>query len=187
MSLTQAKVKISYAICVRNEGESLRELLDCITSYKNESDEIVIINDYSDNEIVNKQLKRADTVVNKKLLNDYGSQKNIFFDICKGNYIFNLDADELPSDKLIQDIKTIISNHSDVDLFRLTRRNYIIGNENDLKKVKWKRDRDGRFNWPPTHRVEYIRTRRSYIGVVSYTKLSEDIKNLWDWSQVSII
>ena len=111
----------------------MRSLLDCITSYKNDNDEIVIINDYSEDEIVSRQLKRADAVVNKKLLNDYGSQ-NIFFDICKGDYIFNLDADELPSEKLIQDIKTIISNHSDVDLFRLARRNYIIGNENDLKK-----------------------------------------------------
>jgi glycosyltransferase involved in cell wall biosynthesis len=162
MSSTQARVKISYAICVRNEGESLRELLDCITSYKNDSDEIVIINDYSDNEIVNKQLKRADTVVNKKLLNDYGSQKNIFFDICKGNYIFNLDADELPSEKLIQDIKIIISNNSDVDLFRLARRNYIIGNENDLKKVKWKCGHDGRFNWPDPQGRIYKNTKKLY-------------------------
>ena len=42
-------MKISYSILVHNETDSLEKLLDCLVKYKEPQDEIVILDDFSDN------------------------------------------------------------------------------------------------------------------------------------------
>ena len=42
-------MKISYSILTHNEDESLRKLLEFLVKHKDEEDEIVILDDYSDN------------------------------------------------------------------------------------------------------------------------------------------
>ena len=42
-------MKISYSILSHNETDSLLKLIDFITIYKEDVDEIVILDDYSDN------------------------------------------------------------------------------------------------------------------------------------------
>jgi len=43
-------MKISYAILTHNEGEYIAELLTLLTTYKRDVDEIVIVDDHSDDE-----------------------------------------------------------------------------------------------------------------------------------------
>ena len=43
-------MKISYSILTHNEDESLQRLLEFLVKHKDEEDEIVILDDYSDNE-----------------------------------------------------------------------------------------------------------------------------------------
>ena len=43
-------MKISYSILTHNETDSLLELIHFIMEHKDEEDEIVILDDYSDNE-----------------------------------------------------------------------------------------------------------------------------------------
>ena len=42
-------MKISYSILTHNEDESLQTLLEFLVKHKDEEDEIVILDDYSDN------------------------------------------------------------------------------------------------------------------------------------------
>ena len=42
-------MKVSYAILTHNEDKELKKLLDFLIKYKDEKDEIVILDDYSDN------------------------------------------------------------------------------------------------------------------------------------------
>ena len=42
-------MKISYSILTHNETDSLQKLLDFLLKWKDEEDEIVILDDYSDN------------------------------------------------------------------------------------------------------------------------------------------
>ena len=42
-------MKISYSILTHNETESLEKLIDFLVTHKDEEDEIVILDDYSDN------------------------------------------------------------------------------------------------------------------------------------------
>jgi len=43
-------VKISYSILVHNEDETFEKLLQRLIEYKQPQDEIVVLDDYSDNE-----------------------------------------------------------------------------------------------------------------------------------------
>ena len=43
-------MKISYSILTHNETDSLSELIQFLVKHKDEEDEIVILDDYSDNE-----------------------------------------------------------------------------------------------------------------------------------------
>ena len=42
-------MKVSYAILTHNEDKELKKLLDFLIKYKDKEDEIVILDDYSDN------------------------------------------------------------------------------------------------------------------------------------------
>ena len=100
-------MKISYSILTHNETDSLLKLIDFLVSFRDEGDEIVILDDYSDNEKTKEILDTMCSIHEIKfeqrhLLKDYAGQKNHLTRMCNGDYIFNLDADELPNKKLIK-------------------------------------------------------------------------------------
>jgi len=103
-------MKISYSILTHNETDSLSELIQFLVKHKDEEDEIVILDDYSNNEKTKEILDTVCSIYEIKfeqrhLLKDYAGQKNHLTRMCKGKYIFNLDADELPNKWLMKNIK----------------------------------------------------------------------------------
>ena len=103
-------VKISYSILTHNETVSLMKLIDFLLEHKDEEDEIVILDDYSDNEKTSAYLDVVCSIHEIKfeqrhLHKDYAGQKNHLTRMCKGRYIINIDADELPNKRLIKYIK----------------------------------------------------------------------------------
>lgn len=146
----QARPKISYAICVKDEVDSFVKLIDFLLKHKKQDDEIVVISDYSTSPLVKNYINKVDKFVFKKLMFDFASHKNIFFSLCRNEYIFNLDADELPSDRLISDIHTIISERN-VDLIWLPRLNLFNGySEQEIKNFGWNVDKskNNAINFP---------------------------------------
>ena len=139
----QANPSISFAICVSEETESFIELVDFVNLHKKEKDEIVVISDFSKCERIKEHLEtKVDKYIYRKLLYDFASHKNIFFSICNGDYIFNLDSDELPSETLIKEVHSIILKHQ-CDLFWLPRLNYFDGvDEKTAKHYGWSIDKD---------------------------------------------
>ena len=74
-------MKISYSMLTHNEDESLLRLIDFIVDHKDEEDEIVILDDYSDNEKTKEILDTTCSIHNivfeqRHLLKDYAGQKN---------------------------------------------------------------------------------------------------------------
>lgn len=129
----QPKPNISYAVCVKEEVESFRCLINFLNIHKKPGDEIVVISDFTLSEEINEYKSFVDTFVFKKLLYDFASHKNVFFSLCKNEYIFNIDADELPSVKLINDVHNIISSRN-IDLIWIPRLNFYI--DDTTSKVK---------------------------------------------------
>ena len=100
-------MKISYSILTHNEDKSLQKLLEFLVKHKDEEDEIVILDDYSDNEKTKEILDtmcsiHGITFEQRHLLKDFAKQKNHLKNMCSGDYIFNLDADELPNKWLMK-------------------------------------------------------------------------------------
>ena len=147
-------MKISYSILTHNETDSLSELIQFLVKHKDEEDEIVILDDYSDNEKTSAYLDVVCSIHEIKfeqrhLLKDYAGQKNHLTRMCKGDYIFNLDADELPNKKLIKNIKMILEANPTVDLYWVPRVNTVDGlTQEHIQKWGWQVNENGWVNFP---------------------------------------
>ena len=75
------KMKISYSILTHNEIDPLLKLIEFLVKHKDEEDEIVILDDFSDNEKTKEILDTMCSIHEIKfeqrhLLKDYSGQKN---------------------------------------------------------------------------------------------------------------
>ena len=147
-------MKLSYSMLTHNETDSLSELIQFLVKHKDEEDEIVILDDYSDNEKTNEILdfttsKYEIKFEQRHLLKDYAGQKNYLKNMCTGEYIFNLDADELPNTFLIKNIKDILQSNPTIDLYWVPRVNTVDGiTQEHINKWGWKVNDKGWINFP---------------------------------------
>ena len=142
---------LSYLVTCHNETDSLEKLLSKLIEYKKDNHEIVLLDDYSDNP---KTLEIIQTFKDKinfqqhKLDKNYGNHKNYGIDLCKGDWIFQLDADEVPTGGLLENIDLIIESNSKNEVLWLPRLNYFIGvTDLDVTTWGWKLY-DGMINFP---------------------------------------
>jgi len=147
-------MKISYSILTHNEGKELKKLLDFLIKHKDEEDEIVILDDYSDNkktiELLDFYVSAHNIVYEQRdLLKDFAGQKNYLIRMCKGEYIINIDADELPNKWLIKNIKEILESNPTIDLYWVPRVNTVKGLTLDhINKWGWQVNDKGWVNFP---------------------------------------
>ena len=143
--------KISYAVTACNEHKELNELLDFLFEYKRKDDEVVVQVDKSNH------TKEVSDVIKKyklkkhqfELNNDFASFKNNLKKICKGDYIFQINADELPAKETVENLDKIIESNLDIDLFLVPRINIVQGlTEGHIKKWNWQTNDQGWVNWP---------------------------------------
>ena len=142
---------LSYLVTCHNETDSLDKLLNKLVKYKKDNHEIILLDDYSDNpttvEIIQK-FKNSVNFVQHKLEKNYGAHKNFGIEQCKGEWVFQLDADEVPTDDLLENINLIIESNSSSEVLWLPRLNYFLGvTEQDIQMWGWK-FHDGMINFP---------------------------------------
>ena len=147
-------MRLSYSILTHNETDSLLKLINFIMEHKDEEDEIVILDDYSDNEKTKEILDSAVSIYEIKfeqrhLLKDYSGQKNHLTRMCSGDYIINIDADELPNKWLMKNIKEILEANPSIDLYWVPRVNTVEGLTQDhMQQWGWNVNEKGWINWP---------------------------------------
>lgn len=102
-------VKISYAICVCNEDRELNSLINFLLKVKDEEDEINILVDAKNaTQEVRDILKTYEDkiVVNEREFDGkFSEHRNYHTTKCSGDYIFVIDADEMPQEALTSNIK----------------------------------------------------------------------------------
>ena len=147
---------ISYAITTHNEHEEINELLEFLVHNTDPEDEIVILDDFSDDptqqvfQTRNQQYRdvKKIKIEQRKLHKNFAEQKNYLTSMCKGSYIFNIDADEIPHPILVSQIKQILEIN-DVDLVWVPRVNTVKGlTEEHIKKWGWNVTEKGWVNYP---------------------------------------
>ena len=147
-------MKISYSILTHNETDSLSDLIQFLVEHKDKEDEIVILDGYSDNEKTKEILDTMCSIHEIKfeqrhLLKDYAGQKNHLTRMCSGDYIINIDADEIPHKFLIKNIKGILEVNPTIDLYWVPRVNTVDGITQDhIDKWRWQVNEKGWVNWP---------------------------------------
>tara|TARA_Y100001937_G_scaffold118067_1_gene172029 strand:- start:773 stop:1414 length:642 start_codon:yes stop_codon:yes gene_type:complete len=158
---------ISYAITSHNETYELKNLLDFLMNWKDQdTDEVVILDDFSYDSHIEMLQPYIDcgfvnTFKQKKLKKDFASHKNYLNSICKKDYIFQLDADELPAETLIANLKALINANPNVEMFWIPRINTVEGiTEAHCKMYGYNLDSLGRINFPDPQARLYKNLKR---------------------------
>lgn len=148
-------MKISYAITVCNELVEIQKLVPYLQKHIRKEDEIVILFDKKNGNTKIEEFLRGNSVNDKlnwsgKNFNGNFSQwKNKLNKMCKGDYIFQIDADEIPNEILIQNLHTILETNPDVEVYHVPRVNTVEGlTDEHIKKWRWRVDDKGWVNWP---------------------------------------
>ena len=110
-------MKISYAICVCNEYNELNSLLSFLSRVADNEDEINILVDSGkvteEVRAVLKKFEKRIVVNERKFCGNFSKHRNYHITKCKGEYIFVLDADEIPQKALVKNIKNFPADGKD--------------------------------------------------------------------------
>ena len=146
---------ISYAITVCNEIQEITKLLNFLQLHIRKEDEIVIQYDESSvTDEVMDYLKLMDSmhethkVVGFPLNKDFASFKNNLKSHCSKDYIFQVDADEIPHEFLVEYLGQVLEENP-VDIVFVPRVNTVEGlTDTHIEKWGWKVNEKGWVNWP---------------------------------------
>ena len=148
-------MKISYAITVCNELKEITHLLNLLIKKKRKQDEIVILFDKKNGtpEVWDRITELKDdgccSYHAKTFKHHFADWKNQLTELCTGDYIFQIDADELPNDLLIEHLPNIINSNPENEVFLVPRVNTVSGlTQEHINKWRWNVDEEDRVNWP---------------------------------------
>lgn len=146
-------MKISYAITVCNELEEVKRLVNFLLSNKRTEDEIVILFDDKGTEEVWNYLIQVEGDIailhRAQFRNDFSEWKNKLTSLCDGDYIFQIDADELPTESLISNLPYILEVNQEVDVFLVPRINTVEGlTQQHIRQWRWMVNEKGWVNFP---------------------------------------
>jgi hypothetical protein len=144
-------MRISYAITVCNEFVEVQKLLQFILNHKRDQDEVVVLFDkQAGTAEVWSYLQKLDIKVEaKSFKNHFADWKNYLTSICEGDYIFQIDADEIPHEALLANLPGVLEANPDNEVFLVPRVNTVEGLTQDhIDKWRWNVNDQGWVNWP---------------------------------------
>ena len=152
-------MKVSYAIPVCNEHVELEKLLSFLVKHIDENDEIVVQCDQGnttpevykvlDSFKAPVGLKDPLNVIEFPLNGHFSNFKNNLKDHCTGDWIFQIDADELPHESLITNLKELLKLNTNTEMLLVPRVNTVEGlTQEHVNKWRWNVNEKGWVNWP---------------------------------------
>mgnify|MGYP001158761488 FL=1 len=146
---------ISYAITCWNEIDELTTLLNFLQLHIRKEDEVVI--QYDETSVTNEvmeYLTLMDSMHNNHIITgfplnkDFASFKNNLKSHCTKDYIFQVDADEIPHEYLVEYLGEVLETNP-VDIVFVPRVNTVDGlTDEHIQKWGWKVDEKGWVNFP---------------------------------------
>jgi hypothetical protein len=145
-------MKISYAVTVCNEFIEIQRLLTFLIDRKEPQDEIVVFYDTNNG---TSEVERYLTILGSGIRRigyhfdgHFGHMKNALTEACLGDYIFQIDADEIPNEVLMDNIHQILEEN-DVDVILVPRVNTVEGlTQEHIQKWGWNVNEMGWVNFP---------------------------------------
>ena len=129
-------MKISYAITVCNEFDEILRLMGTLQKTVQKNSEIIILCDAPKASIQLQNLLRywEDIKLIKlsedRFDNNFSTWKNKLSKMCTGDYIFQIDADEVPNTSLLKNLTEMLEINTDTDVILVPRINTVLGIQN---------------------------------------------------------
>jgi len=149
-------MKISYAVTVADEIKEIQTLLPLLIENKIDTDEIIV--QYDNQKVTVEVLeylndlvfdKKIDKLIGYPLNGDFGTYKQHLNQNCSGDWIFQLDADEILDTKLINNLGSILEGNPNIEMFFIPRINIVNGlTDEHIKKWGWQVNELGWVNFP---------------------------------------
>lgn len=122
-------MKVSYLVTCSTETDTLNKLFDVMIPILG-SDKIVVLEDDSVNnpETENIIMRLFDVPsalwLKHPLNNDYGGHKNYGIERCEGDFIFQIDGDELPPEALLgENLHALLESNPTIEAYAVARIN----------------------------------------------------------------
>ena len=154
-------MKISYAITVCNEFVEIQRLVHFLLHHKRIQDNIVILYDEANGDPEIESFLRSHSINGEfawhkgKFNQHFADWKNKLSSLCSGDYIFQIDADEIPNENLIMVLPEVIEENPEVEVYLVPRVNTVKGLTSEhISKWGWKVTNTGSgldeewVNWP---------------------------------------
>jgi len=152
-------MKISYGLTVCNEHQELLYLIEFLNPIIDNEDEIVVV--YDQNRVTEQVMKILEDHKEQvryfpfNFKQNFLENKNYLGSECKGDYIFQIDADEIPNEFLVKNLKTILSSNN-VDMLVVPRKNIVKGlTQEHINRWRWNVNEKGWVNWPDQQKRIY--------------------------------
>lgn len=155
-------MKLTYAITVCNEFLEIQRLIKFLLENKRIQDEIVVQMDLSlddlntqpedKNQVFAYIMKHQEQghikVIFCPLNGHFADFKNHLTNQCTGDYIFQIDADEIPHINLMQNLPALLEENLNADMIRVPRVNTVEGlTQEHIAKWGWNVNERGWVNW----------------------------------------
>jgi hypothetical protein len=157
-------MKLSYAIPVKDEFVEIQRLLTYLLENKGDGDEIVVLWDSKNGDPeIETYLRKIN--VEKSLFRWYpyefdghfANMKNHLNSLCEGDWIVQLDADEMITETFMFYVKESIKLNPEMHLFLIPRINTVKGlTQEHINKWGWRVDENGWINYPDFQQRVYI-------------------------------
>jgi len=144
-------MKISYAIPVCNEHVELEKLLLFLSKHIDENDEIVVQCDQGNTtpEVYKVLYNLQQSYTEFPLNGHFSNFKNNLKSLCTGDWIFQIDADELPHEFLITNLKSLLEVNTTTEMLLVPRVNTVEGlTQEHVNQWRWNVNEKGWVNWP---------------------------------------
>ena len=153
-------MKISYAITVCNEFQEIQRLIHFLVENKRNEDEIVVLFDSTNGTPSVEEFLRSKSIngefnwFNYSFDGHFANMKNRLTDMCTGDYIFQIDADEMVSKYCLENLSMVLQ-YNPVDVLLVPRINTVEGlTQEHIKKWGWRVNNNGWVNFPdPQFRI----------------------------------
>lgn len=144
-------MKITYSIQVCNESRELYSLLNFLIHVIDAEDNIHVVVDslhVTDKVTLVLDHFKDKVTIFERPFDTFYKNSTFHLEQCTGDYIFTIDADEMPQELLIQELKKVIGKH-DTDIFFVPRINIHPGSTHAfLTKHGFNVNELGWINWP---------------------------------------
>lgn len=147
-------MKLTYAITVCNEFIEIQRLVSFLLQHKRLQDNIVVLYDEANGDPAVEEYLRTHSLNNEyswhkaKFNNHFANWKNKLSSLCSGDYIFQIDADEMIDTHLCELIPQVIESNN-VDVIMVPRINTVTGLTPDhIEKWRWQVNEQGWVNFP---------------------------------------